>query len=60
MPLARCCSGVRAMRSSGAVSRTASPVPSSTRKNWSRYCTSVPLPLLDSNAMTTYWQFLAV
>ena len=41
-------------------SRTASPVPSSTRKNWSSLCTSAPISSLGFNAMTTSWQCFAV
>src|ERR1019366_4665479 len=41
-------------------SRTASPAPSSTRKNWSSLWTSAPISSLGFSAMTTSWQFVAV
>ena len=41
-------------------SRTASPVPSSTRKNWSSLWTSAPISSLGFNAITTSWQCFAV
>src|SRR5664279_2838264 len=39
---------------------TASPLPSSTRKNWSSLWTSAPISSLGFNAMTTSWQLFAV
>src|SRR5665213_2233653 len=40
--------------------RTASPVPSSTRKNWSDLWTSAPISSLGFNAMTTSWHCFVV
>lgn len=41
-------------------SRKASPSPSSTQKNWSNYCSSIPISFLGFNAITTSWQSCGV